>query len=160
MRYFHFPISIHSIARLHRIATNTHAYICCDSTLRLAFITVVVLFANRFELNWNEEKNAVQNRSSSSSGGGSRSAYTIYESHIRDGVYLIMEYATPSNYSVEQSKNEATRNLVVVVKYPLWINHNAYYFIISFTIDNMFFFGSIVFLFYSQWRQSHELRAI
>lgn len=70
-------------------------------------------------MNWNEEKNAVQNRSSSSSGGGSRSAYTIYESHIRDGVYLIMEYATPSNYSVEQSKNEATRNLVVVVKYPL-----------------------------------------
>lgn len=125
--YSQFWFTIQSLACLHRIATNTHTqtHIYCDSTLRLAFITVVVLFANRFELNWNEKKRTlfrtVVATAAAAAATAAPEAHTLYtESHIRDGVYLIKKYATPSNYSVEQSKNVATQ------KIPSWTSHTRF----------------------------------
>lgn len=52
MRYFRFSFWILNLSLSHRNArSRKYVMYYCNSTLRLAFITVVVLFANRFELN-------------------------------------------------------------------------------------------------------------
>lgn len=125
-------------------------------------------FCLLIDLNWigMKKKNSVQNRSGNSGGGGgdgsTRSAYTLYRiTHTRRCIPNQKIRYTIQLQCRTIEKCSDTKNPVVDVAYPLWINHNAYYFIISFTIDNNFFsFVQLFFLLYLQWRQSHGLRAI